>query len=161
MWTTILQVVSWAGSSLVGAFAGSYLTGYLKTKGENLATHEDIDKLVDQVGAVTKKSAFLEKYHQARVTFARAKILAMVACSKEVRNQFDLVGESLDVGAKRALAGDMPAAWDKLRELWKQVSQLVAMVRKDLDIDGNPDATPQSNVSSATPSPAGQGPQSK
>jgi hypothetical protein len=40
-------------AGLLGAFVGSYLTAYMKRKGENLATHEDIDKLVDQVSAVT------------------------------------------------------------------------------------------------------------
>jgi hypothetical protein len=30
---------------LVSAGVGAYFGGYLKTKGENLATHEDIDKL--------------------------------------------------------------------------------------------------------------------
>jgi len=32
---------------------GTYLAAYLKRKGENLATHEDIDQLVRQVSAVT------------------------------------------------------------------------------------------------------------
>lgn len=33
--------------------AGAYFGGYLRKKGENLATHEDIRKLTDQVAAVT------------------------------------------------------------------------------------------------------------
>jgi hypothetical protein len=37
----------------LSAGAGAYLGGYLKKKGENLATHEDIDKLNAQVRAVT------------------------------------------------------------------------------------------------------------
>ena len=36
---------------LVSAGAGAYLGTYLKKKGENFVTHEDIDRLVDQVGA--------------------------------------------------------------------------------------------------------------
>ncbi len=40
--------------------AGAYLGSYLGKKGENLATHEDIDKLVDQVGALTKTSKEIE-----------------------------------------------------------------------------------------------------
>jgi len=46
--------------SLIGAWAGSYLSAYLKTKGENLATHEDISKLVDQVRAVTQTTKEIE-----------------------------------------------------------------------------------------------------
>jgi hypothetical protein len=42
-------------TTLASAFIGSYLASYLKKKGENLATHEDIDKLVDQVRAVAPK----------------------------------------------------------------------------------------------------------
>jgi len=45
---------------LVSAFVGSYLAGYFKKKGENLATHEDIDKLVAQVAAVTTTTKEIE-----------------------------------------------------------------------------------------------------
>jgi hypothetical protein len=44
----------------VSAGAGAYFGGYLKTKGENFATHEDIDKLVDQVRAVTTTTKEIE-----------------------------------------------------------------------------------------------------
>jgi hypothetical protein len=39
-----------AVASLIGAFLGAYF----KRKGENLATHEDLDNLVKQVAAVTE-----------------------------------------------------------------------------------------------------------
>lgn len=38
--------IAWGLTTLVSAFIGSYMAGYLKKKGENLATQEDIDKLV-------------------------------------------------------------------------------------------------------------------
>jgi hypothetical protein len=44
----------------ISAGAGAYLGSYLKRKGENLATHEDIDKLVDQVRAVTTTTKEIE-----------------------------------------------------------------------------------------------------
>jgi hypothetical protein len=47
------EFITWGLTTLVGAFVGSFLAGYLKKKAENLATHEDIGKLVDQVKAVT------------------------------------------------------------------------------------------------------------
>ena len=47
------HLVLWALTTLVSAFIGSYLGAYLKKKGENLATHEDVNKLVQQVQAVT------------------------------------------------------------------------------------------------------------
>jgi hypothetical protein len=40
--------------------AGAYFGSYLKKKGENLATHEDIDKLLEQVSAVTKTTKEIE-----------------------------------------------------------------------------------------------------
>ncbi len=46
--------------SLVGAGLGAYLGSYLKRKGENLATHEDIGRLVDQVTAVTQATKEIE-----------------------------------------------------------------------------------------------------
>lgn len=48
------------GLSLAGGWLGAYLGAYLKKKGENLATHEDIDKLVDQVRAVTQTTKEIE-----------------------------------------------------------------------------------------------------
>ncbi|MGH9438054.1 MAG: hypothetical protein ACRD22_09185 [Terriglobia bacterium] len=38
----------------------AYLGSYLKKKGENLATHEDIGKLVDQVKAITQATKEIE-----------------------------------------------------------------------------------------------------
>jgi hypothetical protein len=46
-------------SILVGAFVG-YLAGYMKKKGENLATKEDLDDLVKQVSAVTQATRAIE-----------------------------------------------------------------------------------------------------
>jgi len=42
-----------AVTTLISGGIGAYLGAYLKRKGENLATHEDIAKLLDQVRAVT------------------------------------------------------------------------------------------------------------
>jgi hypothetical protein len=44
----------------LGGFFGSFLGAYFKKKGENLATHEDIDKLVVQVRAVTTATKEIE-----------------------------------------------------------------------------------------------------
>jgi hypothetical protein len=54
------NVIVWLVVTLVGSFGGSYLSSYFKRKGENLATHEDIDKLVEQVSAVTKTTKEIE-----------------------------------------------------------------------------------------------------
>ena len=54
------HLIGWGLTTLVSAFVGSYLAGYLKEKGENFATHEDIDKLVEQVQAVTQATKEIE-----------------------------------------------------------------------------------------------------
>jgi len=40
--------------SFIATGFGAYFAGYLRKKGKNLATHEDIENLKDQVAAVTK-----------------------------------------------------------------------------------------------------------
>jgi uncharacterized protein YoxC len=44
----------------VVAGGSAYFGSYLKKKGENLATHEDVDKLVGQVAAVTQATKEIE-----------------------------------------------------------------------------------------------------
>lgn len=48
------KLIMWGFTTLIGAFTGSFLGAYLKEKGKNLATHEDLDKLVAQMTAVTQ-----------------------------------------------------------------------------------------------------------
>lgn len=60
---TLLGVVAlagWVGVAVLLLFWKSFLPGYLNKKGENLATHEDINKLVDQVSAVTSATKEIE-----------------------------------------------------------------------------------------------------
>ncbi len=47
-------------TTLIGSWAGSFLGAYLKKKGENLATREDINGLVAQVSAVTTATKEIE-----------------------------------------------------------------------------------------------------
>lgn len=54
------QLIILALTSLASAFVGSYLGGYMKKKGENLATHEDVNKLVEQVSKVTEATKLIE-----------------------------------------------------------------------------------------------------
>jgi hypothetical protein len=55
-----MDSVYWPILTLIGSFAGGYVGAYLTTKGKNLATHEDIHKLVDQVTAVTTATKKIE-----------------------------------------------------------------------------------------------------
>jgi hypothetical protein len=53
MTLTVADHLATLAFSAVGGGAGAFLVGYLRRKGENLATHEDIHKLVDQVKVTT------------------------------------------------------------------------------------------------------------
>jgi hypothetical protein len=56
----ILGAICSVLSFLLGVVLKPYLHGYSAKKGENLATHEDINKLVDQVSAVTQTAKEIE-----------------------------------------------------------------------------------------------------
>jgi len=56
----LLTVVLWVLSVVLALFIGGFLKSYMSKKGENLATHEDIEKLVDQVKAVTQTTKEIE-----------------------------------------------------------------------------------------------------
>jgi hypothetical protein len=56
----LAAVVGWGLAIIFAAFLGSFLPGYMKKKGENLATHEDIRLLTDQVAAVTTTAKEIE-----------------------------------------------------------------------------------------------------
>src|ERR1035441_911342 len=58
--TIVMAFILWAIGVLIGLFLG-YLMAYSRKKGENLATHEDIGKLVDQVRAVTTATKEIEE----------------------------------------------------------------------------------------------------
>jgi hypothetical protein len=54
------KLIAWALTTLVSAFVGSYLAGYLKKKGENLATKEDVGALIDQTRQLTQTTKEIE-----------------------------------------------------------------------------------------------------
>jgi hypothetical protein len=57
---TVLIGAVWGLSIIVALFVGGFLKSYMSKKGENLATHEDISKLVEQVEAVTRATKEIE-----------------------------------------------------------------------------------------------------
>jgi hypothetical protein len=63
----MIEALASGGLSLVGGWLGAYLGAYLKKKGENLATHEDIDKIVDQMRAVTAATKEIESKIDGKV----------------------------------------------------------------------------------------------
>jgi hypothetical protein len=60
---TLSQVWFWVFTT-VFAGAGAYLGSYLKKKGENLATHEDLNKLIVELRATTEATKSIEAESQ-------------------------------------------------------------------------------------------------
>jgi hypothetical protein len=58
--TQLAHYAAYAVTTFVTAGCGAYLGSYLKKKGENFATHEDIGKLVEQMKAVTHATKEIE-----------------------------------------------------------------------------------------------------
>jgi hypothetical protein len=52
--------LTWLISLVLSLVVGSFLPAYFKKKGENLATHEDLDKLVKQMEATTEATKAIE-----------------------------------------------------------------------------------------------------
>src|SRR3569832_1782661 len=46
--------------TVISSGAGAYVGAYLKKKGENFATHEDMAKLVEQTAAITQAAKQIE-----------------------------------------------------------------------------------------------------
>lgn len=81
----------------VSAGAAAYLGAYLKQKGKNLATSEDIDKLVEQVSAVTEATKKIEAdistevwNRQRQWELKKETLLNAMTCMMAVRDK--LVG---------------------------------------------------------------------
>ncbi len=95
---TALIVSLWILSLLLALFIGGYLKGYMQRKGENLATHEDIEKLVDQMKAVTQATKEIETKISGELW--------------DRQKQWELKREVLFEGTRRVLA-----VFDALRTL--------------------------------------------
>jgi hypothetical protein len=60
MFIDVGALAVWAFVTAVFSGIGAYVGSYLKQKGKNLATHEDIDNVLEQVSAVTKTTKEIE-----------------------------------------------------------------------------------------------------
>jgi hypothetical protein len=94
-------------SAGLSAGAGAFIGSYLKKKGENLATHEDINKLVDQVKSVTQATKEIEAKisgelwdRQRHWEAKRDALLGAVKSLSSVDKHFSLFRETVDYGLK-------------------------------------------------------------
>lgn len=90
---------------------GAYFGAYLRQKGKNLATHEDINKLVDQVATVTTTTKEIEARISSEV-WDRQKLWelkrnVLFELAKRVAAIFDALGK-LDSAYAIARQSDLP-----------------------------------------------------
>jgi hypothetical protein len=57
---TLENLALWLLISIAGSLFGGYLAGYLRKKGENLATHEDFQKILRQLNETTRATKSIE-----------------------------------------------------------------------------------------------------
>ena len=55
-----METFGWIVLTALASGLGGYIGSYLRKKGENLATHEDLDKVVQQMEATTKATKAIE-----------------------------------------------------------------------------------------------------
>ncbi len=107
---------------IIGGFFGSFAGSYMKKKGENLATHEDIDKLVEQVEAVTTTTKQIEAKissdmwdRQKRWELKREVLFEAVARVSELEDALVSYDSILQVERGQS-KGDEPAWIEKKTE---------------------------------------------
>ena len=96
----------------VVAASGTYLGSYFKKKGENLATHDDIDKLVNQVSAVTAATKQIEEKLSRASRVHERQVDTLI---KLYRNFFDAQSNLQRMAASVRFAGEVST--DEYRRL--------------------------------------------
>lgn len=130
----------WMGvaiTSIVGSGVGSFLGAYLKKKGENLATQEDVDKIVSQVAAVTRTTKEIESKIDSATWDRQKQWELRREVLFEVTKQTALVKDALCnlEGAYRSAAGKPERLNEKVKEAvaWqdasKQLDQIAALAQ--------------------------------
>ena len=134
--------------SFVGGWLGSFLGAYLKKKGENLATHEDINKLVAQVSAVTEatkqieakisnevrdRQRLWEMKRDALLTLVKTESAAKEAWMSLAAARGTVKGQSPDNPAVIAIIGTAQRDWTTASaELDSARAQVSIVCEKDL-----------------------------
>jgi len=120
---------------------GAYLGSYLRKKGENLATHEDIDKLVEQVSAVTKATKEIETKissdvwdRQKQWELKREILFDATKRLSEIENKLlslhtfwrsRMAGEISDEASKIRLEHEYVTEWQKSVHSFEETESLV------------------------------------
>jgi hypothetical protein len=135
--------------SFVAAGAGAFFGAYLKKKGENLATHEDINKLVAQVSAVTEatkqieakisnevwdRQRLWEMKRDVLLTLVKAESAAKEAWESLVAAKGTVKGQSPDNPIVISITGTALRDWNTaIAGLDSARAQVSIVCEKDLD----------------------------
>jgi len=122
----LISTVIGAALAFSGAMWGASKRAYATKKGENLATHEDIDKLVDQVAAVTdttkKIEAKISETEWNRQKRWELKREVLFEAGKRLGELHDVMVQ-LDTVAKLEKSGDIYSDYcNRLLEQWRGAS---------------------------------------
>jgi uncharacterized protein YoxC len=116
------NLIALAVTTLIGAFVGSFLGAYLKKKGENLATHEDLDKLAEQVRVVTTTTKEIEAKistevwdRQKRWELKRDVLFEAIKRLGSLRNALLAIESAYQVYRQRQQRGEPVTMDDKLK----------------------------------------------
>jgi hypothetical protein len=122
-------------SSSLSAGVGAFLGNYLKKKGENLATKEDLHDLVEQVQAVTKATKEIESTisselwdRQRHWEAKRDSLLSAVKSLSSVDKHFSFFRETVEFGLKNDLSDERFKV--KLYEAVKDYSEAEDMLNE-------------------------------
>jgi hypothetical protein len=119
---SVAVVAGVIASQIVSLILQSYLPAYAKEKGKNLATHEDIQKLVDQVKAVTQATKKIEAEissgvwdRQKRWELRRDTLFEVAKRLAELQDALTKLYSVASVGATYDLSGasDLVLAWQR------------------------------------------------
>jgi hypothetical protein len=111
--TELFDLIGRRAGLLVTAALGAYLGSYLKKKGENFATHEDIQKLVDQVRETERvKAEIADRMWDRQRRWDAKKDLYMEIYSS-IHKLHDLL---IEVGVFRG-GGDQPRLEESMNQL--------------------------------------------
>lgn len=126
-------------TSVLGAGIGAYVGAYLKKKGENLATHEDVEKLVDQVAAITQTTKEIEAKisnevwnRQRRWEMKRDALVEAMKVLGDVETAMSLLHLSNTGGPKTTLTKEEAAEmWNDALAKFKRSRILASIVCSD------------------------------
>ena len=97
-----------------------------------LSAHTILGSDPQEESQIAAQRDVLEKHYETATTFLRVKMLATIACGKEVSDEFDRLENLATLIVNRATGGDITSAYDKFSEFVKGTYQLARMIRDDL-----------------------------